>query len=335
VDLLKFISENSSALNGSPFEKGLTAVIRHLKRAEGYLLMGRNNGDEDYFNDVIYRTNQAYEGILKEAYELFTGETVGKLRTVDLEQHFVKKSILSERVAGAFQTYRQEWRNPATHDHRLIFSEQDATLALSTISTFAYLLLDQMIEARASHLQQERTERASVVISEGSDKSSAELVADALMNHALGDVLAGLGKQVREVEVIGTIHGHLAAVFPQATIEREPVIKSKAMRLRPDLILRNKGTSVVIEVKRLSENSEEGIVHGFVKLENYMEGTQTNEGVLYLVPSQPQDAMMTIRLIREAVDDRKGDAKIHLVAPPSVALNAERKLKQSGWKRRI
>ena len=61
MDLLKLIRENSEALTGTGFETGLAAVIRHVERAEKYLLVGRDEGDHDFFNDVIYRTNQAYE----------------------------------------------------------------------------------------------------------------------------------------------------------------------------------------------------------------------------------------------------------------------------------
>jgi hypothetical protein len=90
VDLLKLIRENSEALAGTAFETGLAAVIRHVERAEKYLIKGRNERDRDYFNDVIYRTNQAYEGILKEAYSLLAGKDGAKLKTVDLEKYFAK-----------------------------------------------------------------------------------------------------------------------------------------------------------------------------------------------------------------------------------------------------
>lgn len=334
MDLLKLIGDNSNALAGSTFETGLGAVIRHLKRAEVYLLKGREQDDEDYFNDVIYRTNQAYEGILKEAYELFTSKVGSKLRTTALEQHFANESILSARVSSAFQTYRQEWRNPSTHDHRLFFSEQDATLALSTISTFVYLLLDQMIEVRASQLQQERTERASTKkeIPLKTDKSLAQVVAGTLMDHALSDALAGFSKQTREIEIIGTVHGHLAAALPRIKVDQEPVIQSAAGRLRPDLVLQDGQNTVVVEIKRLTAAPGESVMQGCVKLESYLAATETCEGVLYLVPSEPQDSMLQLALTRQRSD---GDPiTVYLVTPPWAVENAESVLKKRGWKRR-
>ena len=335
MDLLKLIGDNSNALAGSIFEAGLGAVIRHLQRAEVYLMRGRDQDDQDYFNDVIYRTNQAYEGILKEAYQLFTSKAGTKLRTAELEQHFAKESILSTRVSSAFQTYRQEWRNPSTHDHCLFFSEQDATLALSTISTFVYLLLDQMIEVRASQLQQERTERASVTKEAPlkTDKSIAEVAASALMDHALSDALTGFSKETREIEIIGTVRGHLAAALPNVKVDYDPVIRSRAAVVRPDLVLRDGEKTVVVEIKRLTTAPNEKVVQGFVKLESYLVVTETHEGVLYLVPSEPQDAMMQVALTRQT---SKGDPiTIYLVTPPWAVEHAERALKKLGWKRRM
>lgn len=333
MDLLNLINSNSTALSGSTFDAGLTAVIRHLHRAELYLMRGREQDDQDFFNDVVYRTNQAYEGILKEAFELFTAKVSGRLRTADLEQHFAKEDILSARVSSALQTYRQEWRNPSTHDHRLFFSEQDATLALSTISTFVYLLLDQMIEVRASQLQQARSERASNKdVAPKSDSSLAVAVADALMDHALSDALTGLSKPTRELEIIGTVHGHLAAVLPQVKADPDPVIPAGILNLRPDLILEDGSSKVVVEIKRLSAAPAERVVQGFAQLKNYLILTGTREGVLYLVPSEPQDSMMRVALTSPAPDDNP--LTIHLVTPPVAAETAERILKTNGWVRR-
>jgi hypothetical protein len=333
MDLLKLISDNSKGLSGSVFETGLAAVIRHLQRAEVYLMRGRDQDDQDFFNDVIYRTNQAYEGILKEAYELFTSRVGTRLRTADLEQHFAKESILSARVSSAFQTYRQEWRNPSTHDHRLFFSEQDATLALSTISTFVYLLLDQMIEVRASQLQQERTERSSLKkdVPSRTGKSIAEVAASALMDHALSDALTGFSKETREIEIIGTVHGHLAAALPQIKVDHDPIIQTQTARLRPDLVLNDGQNTVVVEIKRLTGAPGEKLAQALVQLESYLAATQTHQAVLYLVPSEPQDAMMQLALTRQTSDGQA--IMVYLITPPWALEHAEAVLKKLGWKR--
>ena len=39
------------------------------------------------FNDVVYRTNQAFEGALKEAYVVLTGEAAGRKTPNDIEKY--------------------------------------------------------------------------------------------------------------------------------------------------------------------------------------------------------------------------------------------------------
>src|SRR2546422_1996607 len=287
MDLLKLIRENSEGLVGTPFETGLAAVIRHVARAEAYLVRGRDEKDPDYFNDVIYRTNQAYEGILKEAYGLLADRDGRRLRTAELENHFAKESILSQRVSEAFQKYRQDWRNPSTHDHRLSFTEQDATLALSTISTFVYLLVDQMIETQSSQKQRDRTakEHAKRATKDATrrKKSLGETVAHVLTDHALSGALASFPRNTREVEIIGTIHGHLTAALPGLEIDQDPLIRGRAFQIRPDIVVHN-GDRVVIEVKRFKKIPGPTVLEGLAKLERYLETLGTREGVLYLVP---------------------------------------------------
>lgn len=335
MDLLKLIRENSGALAGTPFETGLAAVVRHVERAEAYLVKGRDEKDTDYFNDVIYRTNQAYEGILKEAYALLAGKDGGKLRTVDLERHFARQSILSPRVSDAFQKYRQDWRNPSTHDHRLSFTEQDATLALSTISTFVYLLVDQMIEMRSSQKQRKRTTQSRAKVTTARKlrrrkETLAQRVAGALMDHALSTTLGSLSRKAREVEILGTIHGHLSATLPDLRIEQDRLIRGQSFALRPDLLVHN-GESVVVEVKRFTKVPGPKILEGFAKLERYLEALGTREGILYLVPSKPQENIVTLAVLREVA---KREVTLYIVTPPSAIENFDEVLAWPGWQPR-
>jgi len=67
MDLLQEIKRKSSPLESHSSLDGVKAVIRHIEVAERYLTRAREGREEDLFNDVIYRTNQAFEGMLKEA----------------------------------------------------------------------------------------------------------------------------------------------------------------------------------------------------------------------------------------------------------------------------
>lgn len=331
MDLLKLIRENSEGLVGTPFETGLAAVIRHVARAETYLVRGRDEKDPDYFNDVIYRTNQAYEGILKEAYGLLANQDGRKLRTAELEKHFAKESILSPRVSDAFQKYRQDWRNPSTHDHRLSFTEQDAMLALSTISTFVYLLVDQMIETRSSRKQTERTtqgrnERAKKKLV-GRKKSLGQTVAEVLMDHALSETIASFPRNTREVEIIGTIHGHLTAALPDVRIEQDRVLRGHGFQVRPDIVVHN-GETVVIEVKQFKKIPGPNVLEGFAKIERYLETLGAREGILYLVPSKRQHDVVALAVLRQ-ISNR--EVTLYVVTPSSAIKNFNEILAWPGW----
>lgn len=70
---------------------GIAALIRHLEQAERCLERGRA-GEDDFFTDVIYRTNHAYEGALKEAFEKLTGSDASHKTPHDIENHLEKSS---------------------------------------------------------------------------------------------------------------------------------------------------------------------------------------------------------------------------------------------------
>lgn len=68
MDLLKIIRSSVKRLPDGYKSSGVDAVILHIERAEKYWVNAKEDSDEIMFTDVIYRTNQAFEGALKEAY---------------------------------------------------------------------------------------------------------------------------------------------------------------------------------------------------------------------------------------------------------------------------
>jgi len=211
------------------------------------------------------------------------------------------------------------------------FTDQDATLALSTISTFVYLLVDQMIETTSSQKQRGRTNQARAKVTKKGllkrKQSLAQRVADVLMDHALSGTLASLSANAREVEITGTIHGHLSAALPEIKIEQDPLIRGKGFQLRPDLVIHN-GESVVVEVKRFKKIPGTKILEGFAKLERYLEALGTREGILYLVPSKPQGDVVTLAVLREIAD---GVVTLYIVTPSSAIENFDEVLAWPGW----
>ena len=141
MDLLQSIKEKSEYFADTEEDQGVLSVVSHIEIAERHYGGGKN-GDDYLYNDVIYRCNQAFEGSLKEAYRIITGNDPNKLTPHKIEKYFEQNSVLRERVLSLFTNYRTEWRNKSTHDYKLYFSEQEAFLAIVSISAFINILFD-------------------------------------------------------------------------------------------------------------------------------------------------------------------------------------------------
>ena len=130
MDLLEEFRGKSELLSNEGVYEGLQAAIRHVQAAERHFFRARKFNDDDLLNDVIYRTNQAFEGMLKEAYAVLTGQVNTRITPHKVEKHLPEENVFPPRVLELFTNYRQEWRNPSTHDHKLFFSDQEALLAI-------------------------------------------------------------------------------------------------------------------------------------------------------------------------------------------------------------
>jgi hypothetical protein len=72
MDLIHLIKSKASSFDGTPSQQGIEAVIHHIEIAESHFEQGKALG-EYLFTDVIYRTNQAFEGAMKEAFRVLEG----------------------------------------------------------------------------------------------------------------------------------------------------------------------------------------------------------------------------------------------------------------------
>lgn len=123
---------------------GLTAIVRHVEAAIRHYDRAESSDDEDAFTDCIYRTNQVYEGSLKEAYRILSGQSPTKKTLFEIEKYFDGDSSIRSRVVQQMTRYREDYRNPSAHDYKLDFDENEAMLAILSVSAFAKLLVAQM-----------------------------------------------------------------------------------------------------------------------------------------------------------------------------------------------
>ena len=74
MDLIAIIRKKIDRLDDGDHIAGLKAVLLHVETAVAHLQRGQDTSDDTAFTDAIYRTNQAFEGSLKEAYRVLAGK---------------------------------------------------------------------------------------------------------------------------------------------------------------------------------------------------------------------------------------------------------------------
>jgi hypothetical protein len=288
---------------------GISAAVRHIEVAERYLTRGRDERDDDAFNDVIYRTNQAFEGMLKEAYRVLTGSDTAKLSPHQIEQRLLEAKILSQRVNLAVARYRQEWRNPSAHDHTLLFTEQDALLAIVSVSAFAAVLLNQMIEARSFQRKKAAVEaQKSAVTAALADYASLDFEKSliALLQAFAGGMQTGDADLhgATEAEIRGELGGYLAAADPAFRISLEMQIGSREF----DILVERGSERAAIELRRGGTTQFLRAVANQVA--SVVADAQLDFGLVFVPPRAPTDLVRVTRVhaIRHGV-------KVIIVAP--------------------
>ena len=221
IDILKELNERLQQLDGQPMFDGIKAATRHIEVAEKHYNRAIQEHDEEAFNDVIYRTNQAFEGMLKEAYEITTGKTGKGVTPNKIEKYFIDNQEYKGRIMQLLTNYRQDWRNPSTHDHSLIFNDDEAILAISSVTAFAFILLGGILEkVNFARGQRAATESTVPVRAEGSTDSK---VVNAISSYYIEVFKREFpdASRPREQEIVGSLGGYLTSLFSDLRITRD------------------------------------------------------------------------------------------------------------------
>ena len=206
MDVLALLKRSIEELPNGSHRRGLFSVMKHIDVASRYLNRASEIGEDDLYTDVIYRTNQAFEGSIKEAYRVLSDADPDKSSIYEIEEYLKGDKVLRPRVLTQFTRYRQEWRNPSTHDYTLDFDQDEAFLALMSVSAFAKVLVDQISQKLAEKQAAERSKTAP-------KESAAEGLLDFAGREAadLLNILAQENARPKsESELIGTLAGFLA-----------------------------------------------------------------------------------------------------------------------------
>jgi hypothetical protein len=317
MDLVDTLQKKIGTLDEGEHMPGLKAVLSHIETAFRHLSRGQASDDDTAFTDAIYRTNQAFEGSVKEAYRVLAGQDPAKKRPFDIENYLEQNNIFRSRVLSQLTTYRTEWRNPSTHDYKLDFDESEAFLAIVSVSAFACLLLDQMAERLAFNKSQAEAEAQKAAgvgnhlqtTNQDFLTSVAQLVRQfcALPLHS-----SSSANRQTEVQFIGALHGFLASTAPELTVDTE-VGRGPANRLQGDLVVtRGENEKLMIEVKR--RFSRQSYSSALAQMAVYFAHGSINDGILLFIPEHPSPVNSTLLHVGPA------KRKLIVIAPASARL---------------
>jgi len=261
MNILEIIKSKIKRIHEGKHSIGIEAVIIHIEIAEKYYYRAKQDLDDNLFTDVIYRTNHAFEGILKEAYCILTKNITKKITPFEIEKYLSSNNIFKVRVLELFSNYRIQWRNTSTHDYKLFFTEQEAFLAIINVSSFVNILLDQIIEKL--NIESERNKSKDEVLE---IKNSIANYDNLSFADKLLKLIAEFGEKVyrrndnliSEMEYIGLLTGFILSIEPDIKITIGEYIDSEK-KIRPDMIVNEFNNSLIIELKRtipISNNIE-------------------------------------------------------------------------------
>lgn len=285
MDLAAALKKKIDALPDGDHISGLRAVLRHVEVGFAHLQRGQDEPDDAAFTDAIYRSNQAFEGGIKEAYRVLAGKSPEKVRPFDIESYLDKNQVFRPRVLALFTNYRKEWRNPSTHDYRLDFNEDEALLACVSVAAFACLVADQIAERLAFQQSKQSTGRKrrplKAAVGKGGVVSTlAERVANALLQFAHSQPPSSASAPLMESQLLGSIAGYLTALTPKDSVQVEAQLSPEG-RERADLLIKSEDESIVIELKSsrapLSNPSS-----ALAQVEHYLTLANATSAVLYL-----------------------------------------------------
>jgi len=307
MDLLDVIRKQIDRLSEGSHSVGLRSVLRHIEAAYRHLSRGQTQQDDSAFTDAIYRTNQAFEGSIKEAFRILAAKDPESTTIYQIEKYLDKHEIFRHRVLAQFTNYRTQWRNPSTHDYNLDFDEDEAFLAIVSVSAFAKLLVDQISE-HLSFVATKKDVEAHKPLAKVTTNTSAglaeriiEIIRAFLRRYAAVPIES-------EAQLIGALAGFLSVVAPDIRYSVDRMLP-ESRTFRVDMVIENENEQVLIELKR--GHSRRLIDYGIHQLQLYMRAANAVGGILFLYSPKTIDYQIETRKSSE------GKGNIFILRPTS------------------
>lgn len=296
MDALREVKQKVANSELASVGRGLESVVKHIEIGERYYIRAKTERDENLFTDVIYRTNHAFEGILKEAYVVLANEPVGRRTPYEIEEYLLRNNVLRGRVVDLLTNYRQDWRNPSTHDYQLFFSEQEAFLAIMSVTAFVSILVDQIIEKVTFVRKLKELGNAALIAREGikdfDQLSPLDQLYRILISYATYylDNFKEMSRKTR-VAANAEMGAFIKSAGPGWDVSLDVERKSKEKVVRLDLLVNISGTDIGVETRdpRTPDEDFIGDRAAANQLAEHLRIIGFTEGVVFFYPGRADD----------------------------------------------
>ncbi|MDF1697633.1 MAG: hypothetical protein P1U56_17440 [Saprospiraceae bacterium] len=257
MDIINSIEDQVKHIKSIETKLNLDAIVTHIKRAEHFYVKGKEEGDEENYTDVIYRTNQAFEGSLRQLYLVLTNQLIvkkdKKFKTIyEIERFILSETSLNERVLQYFTLYRQEWRNKSTHDFKLFFNEKEAFLAIVNVSAYTYLIFEQILEELSYQYEERKTkDKAQLQTKLGAILADNDLPPVEKLEAIIREYsyARDLDETTNENELVGQFSAFLDFSSIQIPNSRNKIYHTKDYSFEVDLEVIIDNTPIIVDIK--------------------------------------------------------------------------------------
>jgi hypothetical protein len=304
MDVLEIFIGKLDRLPPGAHSSGLKAVRLHIEAAIRHFERGQNDQDETAFTDAIYRCNQAFEGSSKEAYRVLASKKPERVALAEVESFLTSSGILRKKVLDQFANYRREWRNPSTHDYMLDFDEDEALLAIVSVSVFSIVLCDQ-IESKLAFLEaQSRVPQVPLPSGSLLDQV-AEVVRRFPDSYFAAATPNDLPLQVAYERLEGALAGSWSTELSTHNMRVSQSVRVEG-RFEIDIVVEHQGAAIAIELKIMRRFVRPVVDQAIHRLMRILASNHFSGGV----------ALMLSRGSREyTIEPVEVDERIKLVSP--------------------
>lgn len=301
MDIIEQIKIKLKRVKNSYRPDGINAVVAHIEIAEIHYKRGLKEKYEHYFTDAVYRANHAFEGILKEAYEIIEEKDSSRATPYEIELYLTNNMPFNDRVMHLFSNYRTQWRNPSTHDYQLFFDGQEAFLAIVTVSSLVNVVLDQIIE---NLVFKEKNEKLNSHAKK--NRANIEGYSSLPLIEKASEILKGYSEYFKEnlkdlsdlsdPELLGSVTSYISLFDQEIEISTNRQVDTDDGVISPDIILSLEHEKLIVEVKRNLTRGYNLFFDSYSpsreQLKLYMNKSKIDKGIAFHTPAHKDDQIV-------------------------------------------